>query len=434
MLVVGLGTSIVPLDTAVNIAFPAITASLGRPIGDIQWIVSCYVLTYAGLMLALGRLGDLFGHARVFRIGLAWSVVAYLLCGLAPSFAALLFCRFLQGIGASLVLSCGIALATGLYGEERRSRVLGVYTAMFAVGATLGPWIGGALVENWGWPAVFWFRAPIAAASLLLLRGFPGSPRKGGGDAFDLLGALLLALGLAALLLALSRRGDLLAIPLALAGLAALAGFVRHEVRIASPIIDLRVFRLPGFALVNLANVLTHLGGFTAWLLVPYYLVRATGFTLTGSGALLATASAGAIVASSAGGRLIGALPAERLALAGALMVGLGLVLTGTWSEATPVALLVAALGVQGLGLGLFQVAYTDIVTAAIPRAHRGVAGSLALMTRTIGTVGATAFAVLVFESLEPGEGFLAAFRHTFLCASVLPFAMAALLAHDRRR
>ena len=91
----GLGMSVVPLDTAVNIAFPDITGNFGLPISMIQWVVICYVLTYAALMLAFGRIGDMAGHARVFRAGLGWSVVAYLLCAASPNFGWLLFCRFL---------------------------------------------------------------------------------------------------------------------------------------------------------------------------------------------------------------------------------------------------------------------------------------------------------------------------------------------------
>src|SRR5437870_12344750 len=100
LVLVGLGISVVPLDSAVNIAFPDITGSFGLPIPMIQWVVICYVLTHAGLMLAFGRAGDIWGHGRVFRAGLAWGVVAFLLCANAPSFGFLLFFRFLQGISA----------------------------------------------------------------------------------------------------------------------------------------------------------------------------------------------------------------------------------------------------------------------------------------------------------------------------------------------
>ena len=147
---VGLGISVVPLDTAVNIAFPDITGSFGLPIPMIQWVVICYVLTHAGLMLAFGRVGDMWGHGRVFRAGLLWSIAAFLLCAAAPSFGWLLFFRFLQGVGAGLIISCAPALVTSLYPEARRSHALGIFTLMFALGSAVGPLIGGALVARWG--------------------------------------------------------------------------------------------------------------------------------------------------------------------------------------------------------------------------------------------------------------------------------------------
>src|SRR3954463_11796245 len=200
---IGLGISVVPLDTAVNIAFPDITGSFDLPIPMIQWGVICYVLTHAGLMLAFGRVGDMWSHARVFRAGLLWSVAAFLLCAAAPSFGWLLFFRFLQGIGAGLIISCAPAIVTSLYPEFRRSHALGIFTLMFALGSAVGPLIGGTLVARWGWPAVFWFRAPIALTALVLLHGLPAAS-GGRGERFDVAGALLLASGIVALLLAIN--------------------------------------------------------------------------------------------------------------------------------------------------------------------------------------------------------------------------------------
>lgn len=432
--VVGLGTAVVPLDTAVNIGFPAIARGFDLATPDIQWVVICYVLTYAALILAFGRIGDIYGHAMIFRAGLLWSTAALVLCALAPSFAALLFCRFLQGIGAALVLSCGAALVTSFYGEDRRSRVLGIYTMMFAAGATLGPWLGGALVQAWDWPAVFWFRVPVAAAALLLSHGLPAPPRRAEREPYDLAGAILLAVALTAMLLAFNRIGEVAALPLGLASLAAFAGFAWHEARCAKPIIDPSVFRLPGFAVLNLANVLTNLAAFAVWLLVPFYLARAGDFTLAQGGAILATGSFGVIVASPVAGRLIGLIAAERLAFAGVVLVGIGLMLVAAWDRGTSAVWLVMSLMLQGFGLGLFQLAYTDIVTASIPRQNRGVAGSLAMVTRTVGTVSAAATVMLLFQRLEATDGFFAAFQRTFGLAAVLPLAMAALLALRRRR
>src|SRR5215468_4955630 len=174
---IGLGTAATQLDTSVNIAFPAITRGFDLAIGDIQWVVICYVLTYASLLLVLGRIGDTVGHALVFRIGLICSAAGLLLVACAPNYAAMLAFRCLQGVGAALVLSCGAALVTSLYGEERRSQALGIYTMMLSLGLMLGPLLGGALTSAWDWPSVFWFRIPIALAALLLLRGMRASPK-----------------------------------------------------------------------------------------------------------------------------------------------------------------------------------------------------------------------------------------------------------------
>jgi MFS family permease len=432
---IGLGTAATQLDTSVNIAFPAITRGFELSIGDIQWVVICYVLTYASLLLALGRIGDTVGHAFVFRIGLIWSTVALLLVGCSPSFGAMLLFRCLQGVGAALVLSCGVALVTSLYGEERRSRALGIYTMMLSLGLMLGPLLGGALTAAWDWPAVFWFRVPIALAALLLLRGMPALPQRQAADRFDILGGFALAFGLVAMLLAINRLREFSAIWFALLSAASFAAFIFRESRAARPIIAVEILKQPGFALLNLVSVLANLAAFSVWLLVPYFLARVPGYTLTESGIILATAAAGAVLASPIGGRIAGLhIRTERLAIAGAASVGGGLLLVGAWTEQTPTILRIAGLAVQGVGLGLFQLAYSDIVTAALPLRDRGVAGSLVLLTRTLGTVTAASVVLLAFGILNTKYGFVAGFQKTFQLAALLAFAAAGLLAFSRSR
>jgi MFS family permease len=443
LLLVGLGSLVVPLDSALNIAFPAITGHFRLALPDIQWLVICYVLTYGSLMLGIGRLGDIFGHALVFRAGLAWSALAFLLCSHAPGYEWLLVCRVLQGIGAALVISCGPALVTGLFPEALRSRVLGLYALMFAAGSVLGPSLGGLLVAHWGWEAVFWFRAPIALAALLLLRDIQAPPVAAVREPFDLAGAVLLSLAIGSLLLAINQArhlgdGGLVALPLAGLFLVASWGFLRQSRRTARPIIALGLFRLPGFAVLNAANVLANLAGFAVLLFVPYYLARIAALPTSLAGLVLAASPVGAMLGSVAGGWVLGRVPARPVAGLGIGLTGAGLGLMALWAEASPMGLLLAALLLHGAGLGLLQVSYTDIVTATLPRQDRGVAGSLAMMTRTLGVVAAASLLTLLFSRLElaalaggamAADAFLQAFRGSFLLAAAICAAVLLLLA-----
>jgi EmrB/QacA subfamily drug resistance transporter len=449
---VGLGTSVVPLDTAVNIAFPDITGSFGLPIALIQWVVICYVLTYASLMLAFGRVGDIWGHGRVFRIGLLWSGLAYLLCGVAPSFGWLLFCRFLQGIGASLILSCAPALVTGLFPEDKRSRAIGLFTLMYAIGSAAGPLLGGLLVQVWGWPAVFWFRAPIALAAFLFLEGLPTVARPAMREAVDIVGAGLLAIGITTLLLMLNQlqhfeQHGFLATVLLVIAVSCLGGFVRWERRVAQPIVNLGFFRTEGFTAVNIASVLVYLTSFSVQLFGPYYLVRFAGLSVLMAGGVLAASFAGSILASPLAGSLIERFSGRRVAAFGALLAAAGLMLIGggdpgaAWQTVALAGILV----LQGFGVGLFQVAYMDIVMRTLPRHHRGVAGSIAMLTRSLGVVTGATLLTLVFDAVEAlwladgqstATGFLPGFRATFwLAGAVSGFAgLLVLWARERRR
>ena len=184
--------------------------------------------------------------------------------------------------------------------------------------------------------------------------------------------------------------------------------------------------------------MLVNLAAFSVWLLVPYFLARMPAYSLAESGAILATAAAGAALAAPIGGRLAGRrISAQQLAITGAAANAIGLLFLGAWTEQTPTILRIAALVVQGVGLGLFQLAYSDIVIATLPLRDRGVAGSLVLLTRTLGTVTAASVVLMVFGLLNTEYGFLEGFQKTFQFAGLLAFAAAGssalFTAHARR-
>jgi MFS family permease len=427
VLVVALGTLVVPFDSSVNFAFPFITRAFGLPIPAIQWVIISYTLTYAALMLVFGRVGDMLGYRRIFLIGNLWSAVAFVLCALAPGFAALLAARVLQGVGAALVLSCGPALATSLHAESARTRILAVYTIVIGAGGAFGPLIAGLLVPLIGWPAVFWFRAPLALVAFALAWLLPRDTRSTREEKFDALGGGLLVLAITAMLLALNQVQHNAALSAlgAACCVAATVGFVVQERRTERPIINLRFFHDVDFSLLNAGHTALNLTGFSVLLLVPFYLSRFGGLGAHATGLLLACSPTGTMVAAPLAARLATSIPPRLLAIIGASAMAAGQLLIGTAGVVPDVPLLVCAMALQGFGVGLFQVAYFDIVTAAIPRSDRGVAGSLVMVTRTLGVVTGATVLILLFQTwagtAPNDEAFLTGFGATFRLAAGLP-------------
>ena len=249
LLVVCLGTLTAPLDSAVNIAFPSITSAFGLEQAGIRWVIISYVLTYASLSLVFGKIGDLLGYRRVFVAGLVISTLGFTACAAAPNLAALLIGRVLQGVGAALSWSCAPALATSLYPENERTRVLGFYSAAIAIGTALGPLAGGVLVQTYGWRVVFWGRLPIVLAGLALAWIIPATPRVTTPRRYDWTGALLLITWLVGFLLAAARpemeTAAAVTGALLVGGLACFAAFVVHESQHVDPIVRPICFRSP---------------------------------------------------------------------------------------------------------------------------------------------------------------------------------------------
>lgn len=449
LVIIAIGTMIVPLDTSVNIAFPAITErfELGRT--GIQWVVICYVLTYGSLMLAFGALGDRIGHLRVFRAGLLLGALAFTWCALAPSYAWLLTARVLQGVAVALTLSCAPALATSLFDEARRTWALSMYGGMAALAGVIAPLVGGVTMGVLGWPGVYWFRVPVVLLAFfcvpLLARRLATPPARK-GLIYDVTGMVMLAASTALLLLAPAiMRADALvwpALPLALGGLVLMVAFVLRQRASDTPFLPRSAAGNLDFVIPNLAATVVQSTSFSIPLVLPFYLTRMGGWEPLANGMLMAAWAVGALAGSGIAARLVRVLGVRRAAFTGGALVTLGLACIAPWPAEPQVALMVACLVVQGIGIGLYQVAYSDIVVAALPMSQRGVAGSLTMVTRTIGIVLGVSLLTWVLQSVEAAAlargadadaAFMAAFEAVFCAAAMVAGGTFALSALRRR-
>ena len=426
LMVVAGGASVAPLDFAVNVAFPAMTLAFGVPTDAIRWVAVCYVLTYGSLMLAFGALGDRIGHLRIFRAGLLLGTVAFALCALAPSFSALLAARIVQGLAVALLLSCAPALATALAGEAQRTWALSTYGSLSALAALAAPLIGGASLAVLGWTGVYWIRVPICVLAFLALpvleRQLSPAPRtetrratstSGASSArstrtrFDTSGTALLAAGVAALLLAPALLGTpdaLLASGASAAvGATLILAFIQREGRRPVPFLPATTARSGAFWIINAAGAVVQFSSFAVPLISPYYLLRVVEVSPMGTGALLSVWALGSLLGAGLANRMIRARGGRPTALAAALLVVAGLAGEALWPAQLSLLTVVACLAVQGFGLGLFQVAYADLVVEALPVSARGVAGSLTMVTRTVGIVLGASIWIGILQSANQG-------------------------------
>lgn len=444
-LAVGLGVSAGPLDSAVNVAFPAIIAAFDVTIDSVQWIVVSYVLTYSCLLLGFGRLADLVGHKRVFVIGIVWSIVALLLCSQAARFDWFLLGRFVQGIGTAALLSTGPALMTLSFPENQRTRVLAWYALMFASANALGPLAGGLVVSELGWASVFWMRIPLLLMALVLAwQVLPDHVAHDEPQSFDWLGALAFAACVLVAMAALNRFGTLgfaTWLPWGLLGLAVmlLYTFVRKSLATSAPLIELRLFRLPVFASANVAHVLVNMASFSIMLLAPFYLARVVEGDALKIGMFLCLYPVGAVIASLIAPHALRRLDALVLSQLGLSLAALGLFIASAWPIELSAGRIVAALALHGFGYGLFQVAAVDVVMSTVSRRQQGVGGSLNMLTRTLGVVAGASLGSVLFTSMggsaaATSSDYMSAHSTVFSTAGGVVLLAIALLAWTGHR
>jgi MFS family permease len=373
---------VVVLDvTIVAVALPAIRHSLGMSTESLQWVIAAYTLVFGGLLIAAGRVGDLAGRRRVFRIGLVTFGAASLACALAPSAAALVAARAVQGGGAALMAPTALALVTATFPGRRDA--VAWWTASAAAGGASGWVLGGVLVEAFGWPAVFAVNVPLCALAALLV---PHVLRESRGDAraLDVPGTVAVTAGLGLLVLGLTQ------LPAALpAAAAALVAFALIERRAADPIVPAWALRRPGFVRANGVALSLTATTTPAMFLAILYQQEELGRSALEAGLWSAPLNVAVIAGSAL--PLRAAMPAGLLAVA----AGAGMLLAG----ALPVAFVL-----MGLGLGCASVASTALGTAALPSGKQGVASGVLNAAAQIGS----AVGLAMFVPLGARAGWIA--------------------------
>jgi len=384
--------------TIVNVALPAIQRQIGGSLAGLQWVVDAYTLALAAIMLTAGSAADRVGARRTFTLGLAAFAAGSAACAVAPQLGVLIAARAVQGLGASAMLPCSLALLVHQFPDpSQRARALGVWGGMGSLGVALGPVAGGVLVTVAGWRSIFLVNVPICLLTIVLLRRYVTESPKNPGRRADLPGLLLGMTMLAALtasFVTAGQQGWLAPLPGALLGAGLVTGwlFLRAERRQPHPLLPLALFKSPNFSGATAVGFVFNLVLYGSLLCLSLYLQEARHVPVLATGLLLLPSSVVVGLGSLASGRLTARLGPRPPMIAGLALAAAGTALLATAGTTTPLALIVADSMLIGL-ISLAMPAMTAAVVGAAGREHAGVASGVLNTARQAG--GALGVAVL---------------------------------------
>ena len=415
LLVLCLGVLMIVLDTTiVNVALPSIKTDLKFSATSLAWVVNAYMLTYGGFLLLGGRLGDLYGHRRLFLTGIVVFTLASLACGLSTTQAALVIARCVQGLGGAVVTAVGLSLIMDLFTEAAdRARAMGVYGFVCAGGGSLGAMLGGVLTSSLSWHWIFLVNLPIGIGVVVLsLRLLPAVSAEAVSRHLDVLGAVTVTLALMLAVYAIVNGNEMgwtspRTLGQLLVAIALLALFLAIEARVRAPLMPLRLFKLRNLAVSNIVGVLWAAAMFAWFFLSALYMQLVLGYNPMQVG--LAFLPANLIMAAFSLGisaKLVMRFGIRRPLAFGLLMAATGLLLFARAPvEGHFVIDILPGMVLLGLGAGI---AFNPVLLAAMSDVSASESGLASGVVNTAFMMGgALGLAILASLAASRSEGLL---------------------------
>lgn len=403
LLSVCIGQALVGLDQrAITVALPTLTKIFATPFTTIQWTILVYDLVLIGLIITMGRLGDLFGRRRFYSLGFLIFVTASALCGVSQTTGQLIFFRAVQALGGSMIAANGRAIVSVNLPPQERGRALGLTSTAFHIGFLIGPALGGFLIDSIGWRSIFYINLPFSLAGAYLAWKIVPETRMQGKTSIDIAGALLLLLTNGLFIYAIDQlprvgwRHPTFLSTLAFAA-AALLFLLRAEARAKMPILVLSMFRARLFSagissLFLLAATLSAIN-----FLLPFFLQSLLGYSPTQTGWIIVADSVIIMVMAPIAGALSDRFGSRVLCTTGCAVVALAQVLLASLALDASLVRIMLPLVLWGIGWSLFNAPNQSSVLGAVSSETLGAAaGMIATTARTGGAMGVALSATLL--------------------------------------
>ncbi|MFI1415146.1 DHA2 family efflux MFS transporter permease subunit [Streptomyces sp. NPDC020707] len=391
-------------NLVVTTALPSIRADLGGGLGDLEWTVSAYTLTFAVLLMLGAALGDRFGRRLLFTVGLGIFTVASAGAALAPGMEALIAARAVQGLGAAIMMPLTLTLLSAAVAPERRGFAFGVWGAVNGLAVAAGPLIGGTLTEHISWQWIFWINVPLGAV-LLPLAVLRLNESRGPYPRLDLLGTAFVSLGMFGIVYALIRgNSDGWSSAAVLAGLiggtALIAVFIAYERRTANPMLPMRLFRSRAFSAVNAASLFMFVGMFGSIFLLSQFLQDVGGYSPMEAGVRMLPWTAMPMIAAPIAGALSDRFGGQPVVVTGLVFQATGVALLAlVVSTDVSYPQLVPSLVISGLGMGFFFAPTANLVMSSVRPEEQGIASGANNALREVGGALGVATMSAVFSA-----------------------------------
>jgi len=416
--------------SSVNVALPAIQTDLGMNAVQLSWIATAYLLAVAVVLLPAGKIADIHGRKKVFTAGLVTYTLASTAAAFASNAAWLLVFRAVQGLGAGLFITTGMAILTSIFPPHKRGRAIGIYVAAVYVGLSVGPFAGGILVQQFGWRSIFLLMLPLGTGStaitLVFLKGEWADSRH---QQLDKTGSLIYAAAILSLIYGATTLPALTGVVLMIIGLAGLVLFFRQQQGSAHPIFEVSLFaENRTFTFSSLAALLNYSATFAVTFLMSLYLQYLKGMPPRTAGLLLMAQPVVMAIFSPIAGRFSDRIEPRLLASAGMAITVAGMLVFTQLHASTGLTGIVCNLVLLGFGFALFSSPNMSAIMGSVTKEQYGIASGAVATMRLMGQMVSMAIATVVLALLVGHEAIGPDTFDRFLVSIRIVFTLSALL------
>lgn len=387
------------MASSINVALPNIQKDFDVDAIMLTWAPTTYLLSCCVFMLPLGKLADLIGRKLIFVIGISIFTVSSLACAASPDFWAFLVFRLFQGLGTSMIFGTAMAMLATVYPPGERGKVIGINVAVVYTGLSSGPFIGGLITEHFTWRGIFGATIPLGLVTIFVsLRKLTWSWRYTGKEKFDIFGSILYGFSILSFMIGLSTLPALEGIGLIVSGMCLFYFFLRYELNLEHPVINLKLFQTNrAFTFSSLAALINYSATFAVTFLLSLYLQYIKGLNSKEAGLVLMAQPVTMALVAPISGKLSDVTEPGKLASLGMIVTSVGLFMLSFMSEATSMTVIILNLIFLGVGFSVFSSPNMNAIMTSVEKTDYGFASGVAGSMRLLGQTLSMGLAQLVF-------------------------------------